>query len=65
MYGGGARARLTIKFPWVLNLSMDSFYRALSPEEQARAFEEEHDFDCPAAFDWDLFRNTLMSLSQG
>ncbi|KAJ0302599.1 hypothetical protein COL5a_001541 [Colletotrichum fioriniae] len=36
-----------LNLPWVVILSMDSFYNPLSPEESKRAFDNDFDFDAP------------------
>ncbi|GAA5906181.1 hypothetical protein JCM6882_006069 [Rhodosporidiobolus microsporus] len=39
--------------PWVVVVSQDNFYKALSPEESKLAFASQYDFDHPNAFEWD------------
>ncbi|XP_026126114.1 uridine-cytidine kinase-like 1a [Carassius auratus] len=51
--------------PWVVLLSMDSFYKVLSPEEQALAARNDYNFDHPGAFDFELLVTTLQKLKQG
>eukprot|EP00160_Parvularia_atlantis_P021459 Unigene9315_Nuclearia_a/m.28439 Unigene9315_Nuclearia_a/g.28439 ORF Unigene9315_Nuclearia_a/g.28439 Unigene9315_Nuclearia_a/m.28439 type:complete len:224 (+) Unigene9315_Nuclearia_a:31-702(+) len=51
--------------PWVVLLSMDSFYKALTPEQIAQAHRNEYNFDCPEAFDYDLLRETIKLLKAG
>lgn len=46
-------------------LSTDSFYKPLTPEESARAFRNEYDFDAPQAWDWDLMVEKLKLLKEG
>ena len=36
-----------LNVPWVAIISMDSFYKVLSPEQSAAAHRNEYDFDCP------------------
>ncbi|KTG42075.1 hypothetical protein cypCar_00020581 [Cyprinus carpio] len=36
---------------------MDSFYKVLSPEEQALAASNDYNFDHPGAFDFELLKN--------
>jgi len=47
----------------VTTVSLDSFYRALTPAELANVGN--HNFDHPDAFDWELLYITLDSLSRG
>ena len=71
--GGSASGKTTVAraiidalgVPWVCLLSMDSFYRVLSPAESARAYANEYDFDHPEAFDTDLLVETLAALKRG
>jgi uridine kinase len=51
--------------PWVVLVSTDSFYKPLSREDSARAFENEYDFDAPSAWDWDLMVEKLKALKEG
>ncbi|XP_030279648.1 uridine-cytidine kinase-like 1a isoform X5 [Sparus aurata] len=44
---------------------MDSFYKVLSPEEQALAASNDYNFDHPGAFDFELLVATLRKLKQG
>jgi uridine kinase len=43
-------------------VSCDSFYKVLSPEDKARAFDNIYNFDSPAAIDFDLFKESVLSL---
>lgn len=71
--GGSASGKTTVAkkiiealdVPWVVLLSMDSFYKVLSPEEQQLAADSEYDFDHPDAFDFDLLLNVLRKLKNG
>ena len=36
-----------LNLPWVVILSMDSFYKPLTPDQSKRAFSCEYDFDAP------------------
>ncbi|KAI4904509.1 hypothetical protein NFI96_011559, partial [Prochilodus magdalenae] len=71
--GGSASGKTTVAnkiiealdVPWVVLLSMDSFYKVLSPEEQARAASNDYNFDHPGAFDFQLLVTTLRKLKQG
>ncbi|XP_078069093.1 uridine-cytidine kinase-like 1 isoform X1 [Mustelus asterias] len=51
--------------PWVVLLSMDSFYKVLNKEEQELAARSEYNFDHPDAFDFDLIIHTLRKLKKG
>nr|XP_020463781.1 uridine-cytidine kinase-like 1 isoform X4 [Monopterus albus] len=71
--GGSASGKTTVArkiiealdVPWVVLLSMDSFYKVLSPEQQTRAASNDYNFDHPDAFDFDLLTYTLRKLKQG
>ncbi|TRZ02573.1 hypothetical protein DNTS_018278, partial [Danionella cerebrum] len=71
--GGSASGKTTVAnkiiealdVPWVVLLSMDSFYKVLSSEEQALATSNDYNFDHPAAFDFELLVTTLRKLKQG
>uniref|UniRef100_A0A672IPN6 Uridine-cytidine kinase-like 1 n=1 Tax=Salarias fasciatus TaxID=181472 RepID=A0A672IPN6_SALFA len=71
--GGSASGKTTVAnkiiealdVPWVVLLSMDSFYKVLSPEEQALAANNDYNFDHPGAFDFELLVATLRKLKQG
>uniref|UniRef100_A0A671NTQ2 uridine/cytidine kinase n=1 Tax=Sinocyclocheilus anshuiensis TaxID=1608454 RepID=A0A671NTQ2_9TELE len=51
--------------PWVVLLSMDSFYKVLSKEEQELAARNEYNFDHPDAFDFELLVTVLRKLKKG
>nr|CAB3267486.1 uridine-cytidine kinase-like 1 [Phallusia mammillata] len=71
--GGSASGKTTVAekiiqaldFPWVVLLSMDSFYKVLTPEQHEIAEQNEYDFDHIDAFDFDLCCETLGNLKQG
>ncbi|XP_034551588.1 uridine-cytidine kinase-like 1a isoform X2 [Notolabrus celidotus] len=71
--GGSASGKTTVAnkiiealdVPWVVLLSMDSFYKDLSPEEQTLAANNDYNFDHPGAFDFELLVATLRKLKQG
>ncbi|XP_069581015.1 uridine-cytidine kinase-like 1 isoform X2 [Brachyistius frenatus] len=71
--GGSASGKTTVArkiiealdVPWVVLLSMDSFYKVLSPDEQTKAASNDYNFDHPDAFDFDLLTHTLRKLKQG
>ncbi|GAA6059752.1 hypothetical protein JCM10212_001960 [Sporobolomyces blumeae] len=48
--------------PWVLVISQDNFYKSLTPEESAAAFRNEHDFDSPESFDYDVLTQCIQDL---
>lgn len=43
----------------------DAFYRPLTPEQSAKAFKNEYDFDSPKAIDFDVLVDKLRDLKQG
>uniref|UniRef100_A0A8C8YHB7 Uridine-cytidine kinase n=1 Tax=Prolemur simus TaxID=1328070 RepID=A0A8C8YHB7_PROSS len=51
--------------PWVVLLSMDSFYKVLTKQQQEQAAHNNFNFDHPDAFDFDLIISTLKKLKQG
>ncbi|XP_015200850.1 uridine-cytidine kinase-like 1 isoform X2 [Lepisosteus oculatus] len=71
--GGSASGKTTVAnkiiealdVPWVVLLSMDSFYKVLSKEEQELAAKNEYNFDHPDAFDFELLVNVLRKLKKG
>uniref|UniRef100_A0A8C4QAH6 Uridine-cytidine kinase n=1 Tax=Eptatretus burgeri TaxID=7764 RepID=A0A8C4QAH6_EPTBU len=71
--GGSASGKTTVAnkiiealdVPWVVLLSMDSFYKVLNPEEQQMAALNEYNFDHPDAFDFELIILTLQKLKRG
>ncbi|XP_063902015.1 uridine-cytidine kinase-like 1 [Zophobas morio] len=71
--GGSASGKTTVAtsiiqelgVPWVVLMSMDSFYRELTPNEKILAEENNYDFDHPNAFDFDLCYDVLRKLKSG
>ncbi|KAF7248772.1 Uridine-cytidine kinase-like 1 [Varanus komodoensis] len=71
--GGSASGKTTVArmiiealdVPWVVLLSMDSFYKVLTKEQQQQAASNDYNFDHPDAFDFDLIISTLKKLKQG
>ncbi|XP_023560029.1 uridine-cytidine kinase-like 1 isoform X4 [Octodon degus] len=71
--GGSASGKTTVArmiiealdVPWVVLLSMDSFYKVLTPQQQEQAACNNFNFDHPDAFDFDLIISTLKKLKQG
>lgn len=71
--GGSASGKTTVArrvieslgVPWVSVLSMDSFYRVLTPSQSEQAAKNEYDFDHPDAFDFALMVETLRKLKEG
>ena len=55
----------SLNLPWVVILSMDSFYRPLTPSQSAHAFRNEFDFDSPDAIDFDALVDRLKDLKHG
>ena len=54
-----------LSLPWVVILSMDSFYKPLTPEQSERAFRNEYDFDAPEAIDFDVLVERLQDIKEG
>lgn len=54
-----------LSLPWVVILSMDSFYKPLTPEQSAAAFRSEYDFDAPEAIDFDVLVERLRDIKAG
>lgn len=54
-----------LNLPWVVILSMDSFYKSLDAEASRKAFANEHDFDSPDAIDFDKLVECLEDLKAG
>ena len=55
----------TLNVPWIVLISMDSFYKALTPEQKESAHNNDYNFDHPNAFDFDLLYQTLVDLKKG
>ncbi|KAI1499398.1 uridine kinase [Biscogniauxia marginata] len=54
-----------LNLPWVVILSMDSYYKPLDAEASRKAFLNEYDFDSPEAIDFDALVDTLRDLKAG
>lgn len=54
-----------LNLPWVVIMSMDSFYKPLTPEQSKLAFRNEYDFDAPEAIDFDELSSCLTDLKAG
>ncbi|EME78285.1 uncharacterized protein MYCFIDRAFT_212350 [Pseudocercospora fijiensis CIRAD86] len=54
-----------LSLPWVVIMSMDSFYKVLTPEQSAAAFRNEYDFDAPEAIDFDVLVEKLRDIKSG
>ncbi|KAK5658215.1 hypothetical protein OQA88_2190 [Cercophora sp. LCS_1] len=54
-----------LNLPWVVILSMDSFYKTLDSESHRKAFLNEYDFDAPDAIDFDALVQVLKDLKAG
>ncbi|XP_034435736.1 uridine-cytidine kinase-like 1 [Hippoglossus hippoglossus] len=71
--GGSASGKTTVAnkiiealdVPWVVLLSMDSFYKVLNKEDQELAAKSEYNFDHPDAFDFELLVTVLRKLKKG
>ncbi|KAF2473860.1 uridine-cytidine kinase 2 [Lindgomyces ingoldianus] len=55
----------SLNLPWVVIMSMDSFYKPLTLMESRAAFRNEFDFDSPDAIDFDLLVDKLSDIKQG
>ncbi|KAF2239951.1 uridine-cytidine kinase-like protein-like 1 [Viridothelium virens] len=55
----------SLSLPWVVILSMDSFYKTLKPEESEKAFRNDYDFDAPDAIDFDILVERLREIKEG
>lgn len=55
----------SLNLPWVIILSIDSFYKSLTPEQNALAHKNEWDLDSPESIDFDLLVEKLIDLKQG
>ncbi|RDD41312.1 Uridine-cytidine kinase-like 1 [Trichoplax sp. H2] len=55
----------SLNVPWVTMLSMDAFYKVLSEEKHLLANQNEYNFDCPDAIDYDVAVSTLRKLKEG
>ncbi|KAG2225156.1 hypothetical protein INT45_009485 [Circinella minor] len=54
-----------LNVPWVVIVSMDSFYNVLSPEQSKRAHENNFNFDHPTSFDYEALYETIYKLKHG
>ncbi|OLL23060.1 Uridine kinase [Neolecta irregularis DAH-3] len=54
-----------LNVPWVIIMSLDSFYKSLNPEQHERAHRDEYNFDHPDAIDWNLMAEKLGELKNG
>ena len=54
-----------LSLPWVVLMSVDSFYKPLTHEQSAAAFQNEFDFDAPEAIDFDLLVDKLRDIKAG
>ncbi|KAG7286942.1 hypothetical protein NEMBOFW57_006442 [Staphylotrichum longicolle] len=54
-----------LNLPWVVILSIDSFYKSLDAESSKKAFLNEYDFDAPDAIDFDVLVDRLRDLKAG
>lgn len=55
----------SLNLPWVIILSIDSFYKSLTAEQNALAHQNEWDLDSPESIDFDLLVEKLVELKQG
>ena len=54
-----------LNVPWVTRLSMDCFYKVLTPQQHDQAAKNNYNFDHPDAFDFELLAETLQRLKDG
>lgn len=54
-----------LNVPWVVVISLDSFYNVLTRQQSEAAFRSEYDFDHPDSLDWDLLFEVLKDLKSG
>ena len=54
-----------LNLPWVVIMSMDSFYKPLTQEQSQAAFRNEFDFDAPEAIDFDVLVEKLRDVKAG
>lgn len=54
-----------INTPWTVLLSLDNFYKPLTPEQSKLAFQNKWDFDAPESIDLDLCYECVKSLKEG
>lgn len=54
-----------LNVPWVVVISLDSFYKVLTKEQSHAAFRNAYDFDSPEALEWDLLFDILKDLKAG
>ncbi|KAK3109890.1 Uridine kinase [Teratosphaeriaceae sp. CCFEE 6253] len=54
-----------LSLPWVVILSMDSYYKPLGAADSAAAFRNEYDFDAPDAMDFDRLVEDLRDIKTG
>ncbi|KAF2755305.1 uridine-cytidine kinase-like protein-like 1 [Pseudovirgaria hyperparasitica] len=57
--------REALNLPWVIIISMDSFYKPLTKDQSVLAFKNEYDFDSPEAIDFDILVEKLQDLKTG
>ncbi|KAF9985684.1 Uridine-cytidine kinase-like 1, partial [Modicella reniformis] len=54
-----------LNVPWVVLLSMDSFYKDLNDAELELAHRNDYDFDSPNSYDYGLLLETIIKLKEG
>jgi uridine kinase len=55
----------SINEPWTILLSLDNFYKELTPEQSKLAFKNEYDLDKPTSIDLDLVYECIKSIKMG
>uniref|UniRef100_A0A0N4ZAK7 uridine/cytidine kinase n=1 Tax=Parastrongyloides trichosuri TaxID=131310 RepID=A0A0N4ZAK7_PARTI len=71
--GGSSSGKTTVAtnivasmgLPWVNIITMDSFYKILTPEQRELAAKDDYNFDVPDALEMDLVLETLQKLKVG
>lgn len=55
----------SINQPWTILLSLDNFYKDLTPEQSKLAYSNEFDFDKPDAYDFDAIIECVRNIKAG
>lgn len=55
----------SLNVPWTVLISLDNFYKPLTPEQRSQAFRNEYDFDHPSAIDLNLAYECILNLKEG
>ncbi|SCU78172.1 LANO_0A02300g1_1 [Lachancea nothofagi CBS 11611] len=60
-----AKITASINTPWTVLISLDNFYKPLTPDQRQLALENNFDFDQPSAVDLDLAYECMKNLKEG